>query len=801
MTEKFIHSVSTQDPVVNGLEGIAPRITLNSPNNPSNVPPNMPRGRSIFSSGNMGGGNSGTANTRNVNDLDRLTDIVSNLYAMRMELIKSFTDPRRDIDDECGYPRDVASGFSANNFQDLFEREPIATRVVQLLPKESWQVTPTVYEDEDSDNVTDFEQAWDDLGKGLRGKSWHNQEKGSSIWEYLARIDELSGIGTFGVILLGIDDGRLLNEPADGVDPDGFPSASDMSGVSTGSVRGASPTKAQDTKNPKDLTKPRGPVSKDIYGGAITKSGDPYLDSKMGTDSQYLGTQFSPSQATKKDTEEDSVDGKPARKLLFIRVFPEYLIQIVQYEANMYSPRFGQPLMYKITLNDPRQPHTGVGLPLSTVMVHWSRVIHIADNLTSSEIFGVPRMRPVLNRLLDLRKLYGGSAEMYWKGAFPGYSIETNPQLGGDVAVDTAAIQDMMENYMNGLQRYMQFMGMTAKSLSPQVVDPTTQIQVQLEAICIQLACPIRVFKGSERGELASSQDDSAWNDRLRHRQNEYITPKIIVPFIDRLIMLGVLPEPSAKGTKSISKDDIPKSIPTVKPTPGVGKDPNEDIPGMQDANTQDATEDTNPQDTQSTKEQSGATGAALIALLKGGNKKPVANQEKSGRGYKTYNRYYMIKPPVYNEDTGVMEEPAKYGSNTVIETPGGYCIEWPDLDSLSDKDKAGIALQETQALAAYVAGNVEAMVPPHDFLTRVLKWDEEEASQVLIAAAEAVEEKQEEADTLADQHGLEPEAPEGYQKPAPKPIIAPGMGGGIPGKGRFGKGGFGKGNKPPFMK
>lgn len=49
---------------------------------------------------------------------------------------------------------------------------------------------------------------------------------------------------------------------------------------------------------------------------------------------------------------------------------------------------------------------------------------------------------------------------------------------------------------------------------------------------------------GSERGELASSQDDAAWNDRLRERQNGYITPRVIVPFVNRLINLGVLPKP-----------------------------------------------------------------------------------------------------------------------------------------------------------------------------------------------------------------------------------------------------------------
>jgi hypothetical protein len=154
-------------------------------------------------------------------------------------------------------------------------------------------------------------------------------------------------------------------------------------------------------------------------------------------------------------------------------------------------------------------------------------------------------MLPIFNRLHDLQKLYSGSAEMYWRGAFPGLSIETHPQLGGDVEIDTEAARNQMEQYMNGLQRYFAIQGVTAKSLAPQVVDPTPQISTQIEAICIRLGIPMRIFMGSERGELASSQDSDTWDNRLRTRQNNYVTPRIIVPFIDRLIWLGILPEPA----------------------------------------------------------------------------------------------------------------------------------------------------------------------------------------------------------------------------------------------------------------
>jgi hypothetical protein len=539
----------------------------------------------------------------------RLEQLVNNWWTCRQEFFKQFNSQHKDIENECGWP----DALNAELYRSLYDRNPIAERVVEVYPKECWQMSPTVYEDESAENATEFEEAWDALGSNLmiNGESWLQDEEGSLVWSYLLRADIMSGIGTYGILLLGLDDGKLLEEPVDGAPPDGAPI--DVTGVS-------------------DLT------SKDIYGGQLPKALEQPLASTMGTDAQYFGVQFTPMQPQRKDSQQ--------RRLLFLRVFDEHLVQVVQYEASMYSPRFGMPIMYRVTLNDPRQPHTGIGLPLATVRVHWSRVIHIADNLQSSEIFGAPRMRAVLNTILDLRKLYGGSAEMYWRGAFPGLSIETHPEMGGDAILDIGGLRQMMEDYHSGLQRWISLLGMTAKSLAPQVVDPSPQIRVQLEAICIKLGVPLRVFMGSERGELASSQDDAAWNDRLRARQKFHITPRIIAPFIDRLILLRVLPEPS------------------------------------------------------------------------------------------------------------------------------GYSIEWPDLDSTTKKDKAAIALQTTQAIAAYVAGGVEGVVPPRDYLTRILGWDEEEAEAVLETAEEAQQDKQEEAEALADKHGFEPAPPPGFSKPKPPPPV-----------------------------
>lgn len=372
-------------------------------------------------------------------------------------------DPRRSIDDDCGFPKPGKT--TPEQYRDMYRYMPIARRVVEVLPAETWQRQPLIQETDDLEQTTPFEEAWEALPRQLSGASWHKtgDNGGNVIWEYLQRLDAQSGVGDYGVLLLGVNDGLDLSEE--------------------------------------------------------------------------LSFMKSDAKAT-----------EPKLELLFMRVFDQVNARINRYVTDDTDPRFGQPEAYDLTF-DNLEGRDSRGQSTRTETVHWTRCIHVADNRTTSEIIGTPRQQPVYNNLLSLRKMYGGSAEMYWRGAFPGLSIETQPELGGDVVFDADATKDEVEAYMNSLQRVIHTVGMHVNSLAPQVVDPSPQIRVQLEAIAILLGIPLRVFMGSERGELASGQDDETWNDRLRFRQATQVTPRIIVPFVDRLIQIGVLPTPESYTT------------------------------------------------------------------------------------------------------------------------------------------------------------------------------------------------------------------------------------------------------------
>lgn len=427
-----------------------------------------------------------------------------NVLSQRMSSLRSlFGDPRRNIEDECGLPR-LDTWVNCSEYKKYFERVWVARRAVELPCKEAWKITPDVYEDEGTSVETPFEKKWKEIGRSLissKSKFKGEQNKGNPIWEYLRRADIMSGIGRYGVLLIGTNDNKPLSAPVDGV---------------------------EEAFSMRDGTLLPDPIAGYLHG-----TSDPYFG--VSPYDMAPPPQYNP-QTQANGTE---------RRLTFLRVFPEYMARISRYDANILSPRYGQPIEYEITLNSPDNGEVyGVGLNVATYKVHWTRVIHIADDVGVSEVFATPRLQPILNNVLDLHKLLPSSAEMYYKGAFFGLSIESHPQLGADLDMDVESLKGDVEKYYNGLQRALYLEGALAKQLAPTVVDPTPQIERQIEAICICLGCPVRIFKGAERGELASSQDEADWRERMEDRQQSYLTPRLIVPLIDRLIAMRILPEP-----------------------------------------------------------------------------------------------------------------------------------------------------------------------------------------------------------------------------------------------------------------
>ncbi len=249
--------------------------------------------------------------------------------------------------------------------------------------------------------------------------------------------------------------------------------------------------------------------------------------------------------------------------LLYVQPYGEDNIKILTYETDHTNPRYGHPIIYQLSIQNP-----GTTTAVSTIRVHYSRVLHVVEDTLESPIFGTPRLEAVFNRLEDLQKLLGGSAEMFWRGARPGYvaKAETDATFG---TIDAKAMQDQFDEFEHNLRRWLTPQGVDIKALDQQIASPKEHIDVQIMMISIVTGIPKRILTGSERGELASTQDEKMWNALIKNRMLIFAEIQILRPLIDKLIDSGVLktdkddylvtwPKMSAMGEKE--KADVTKT-------------------------------------------------------------------------------------------------------------------------------------------------------------------------------------------------------------------------------------------------
>jgi hypothetical protein len=235
------------------------------------------------------------------------------------------------------------------------------------------------------------------------------------------------------------------------------------------------------------------------------------------------------------------LEEEPARRsgpegLIYLQVYGYSNTKIRALETDVNSPRFGLPAEYTISMK------RATGGTTETV-VHWKRVIHVAEGLLENDYEGTPRLERVYNRMMDLEKTMAAAAEGFWRNAFPGLAAVKDPNY--DWSKQTRDnIEQQFYHYFHQLSRLLKLEGVDVKELSAKVANPKAHVEAYLQLIAGATGIPVRVLTGSERGELASSQDSDNWNGRVDRRRATWAAPAVLLPMKDRFVDLGIVAEP-----------------------------------------------------------------------------------------------------------------------------------------------------------------------------------------------------------------------------------------------------------------
>ena len=220
--------------------------------------------------------------------------------------------------------------------------------------------------------------------------------------------------------------------------------------------------------------------------------------------------------------------------VLFLAPYGEDEASVDTLVDDSEDSRFGLPLMYRIRRSG-SQKHF-------SKQVHWSRVLHVADGMLDDRVNGTPRLERVWNWIDDLEKITGGGSEAFWLRVNRPLIFNLEKGITID-APEITRMEERAEELAHQLRRTMATRGFSVESLDSDVSNFSNQITALMSLISGASGIPQRILLGSERGQLASTQDKQNWDERVSDRRHDYAEP-IVRTFVDRLIKHGALPEP-----------------------------------------------------------------------------------------------------------------------------------------------------------------------------------------------------------------------------------------------------------------
>lgn len=245
-----------------------------------------------------------------------------------------------------------------------------------------------------------------------------------------------------------------------------------------------------------------------------------------------------------------------ADDIIYLRAYSEIDTKIFRFDLDPASPRFGMPELYNISRTTMLTPESTNSNVVAKV-VHYSRVIHIAEGELDDMVYGEPRLHCIWNDLDDLEKVKGGGSEAFWRRADGGTQFDLDPTIdfgdeenpGASTADATTqaknlGVQKQIDEMEHGLRKNLLTRGIKIQRMGSDVADFGPEVSSIISCISAGTGIPQRVLTGSEQGKLAAKQDSATWDNRVIDRQHAWAEPCVVRPFIDRMIAIGALPAP-----------------------------------------------------------------------------------------------------------------------------------------------------------------------------------------------------------------------------------------------------------------
>ena len=227
-------------------------------------------------------------------------------------------------------------------------------------------------------------------------------------------------------------------------------------------------------------------------------------------------------------------------KSIFFKPFAYDGIEINAWNNDPTSERFGKPELYQVSRmsrGDTEKDMSGT----NAIVIHWTRIIHLNEGALDSDVEGMGYLEPIFNRILDLNKACGGSAEAYFRNSKGKIAFEVDKDFTGITSQeDKDRLDSGAKKFTNEAQDHIYAMGSKVTAVNTPHASPLDTVKTLIWEIAGYSGYPIRVLTGEGSGQLAGSEDQLAVNAIISDRQNT-VCASWVTRLFEILAMAGMV--------------------------------------------------------------------------------------------------------------------------------------------------------------------------------------------------------------------------------------------------------------------
>lgn len=254
------------------------------------------------------------------------------------------------------------------------------------------------------------------------------------------------------------------------------------------------------------------------------------------------------------------------RDKAIVKLIPAWESQIKpgNFDTDTMSETYGQPVNYQF--NEQPVGDDGTYGPVRSVTVHPDRVIILCEGSEDENMLsGVPFLRAGYNKLLDLEKISGGSAEGFLKNASRQLGIafdkETDMATLKAQAVEAGfkdlgdALNDKIGRMNRGTDAALVMQAGSPSVLSVAAADPSPSWTVAANEFSASVQFPFTIMFGQQTGRLASDEDKTDMAKRCNGRRWGFMTA-VVTAVLERSWTMGVI-DPPTSGEVTLAWSDL----------------------------------------------------------------------------------------------------------------------------------------------------------------------------------------------------------------------------------------------------